>query len=125
MGCLGGVPVHHGQIVDHAMPTGFRYKLWLLAASMSEWREAVPDKSRHCLEFDFEYSVKFEAKLTPFEVEDMEHEMTIEVGTAPIWQSCKSIKHPGPVPRQSIFCLVQPGTYSLTFYAEYPLGGWT
>ncbi|CAJ1345360.1 unnamed protein product [Effrenium voratum] len=68
MGCLGGVPVHNGQIVDHAMPTGFRYKLWLLAASMGEWTDALPEKGRHCLEFDFEYSAKFEAKLTPFEV---------------------------------------------------------
>lgn len=24
-------------------------------------------RGRHCLDFDFEYSVKFEAKLTPFE----------------------------------------------------------
>jgi len=204
MGCLGGVPVHNGQIVDHAMPTGFRYKLWLLAASMSEWREALPDKARHCLDFDFEYSVKFETKLTPFEVgpsawmcefarlprrivqspnklsteklsssgaeyiygrsiwirdrfgfppeevQDMEHEIMLEVSEACIFratthhsdgvdirlkltmetaegqekrQVCKSIKHPGPVPRQSIFCLLQPGRYSLTFYAQYPLGG--
>ncbi|CAE7684007.1 unnamed protein product, partial [Symbiodinium sp. KB8] len=67
MGCLGGVPVHNGQVVDHAMPTGFRYKLWLLAASMGEWADALPDTARHCLEFDFEYSVQFETKLTPFE----------------------------------------------------------
>lgn len=25
-------------------------------------------RARHCLDFDFEYSVKFETKLTPFEV---------------------------------------------------------
>eukprot|EP00435_Cladocopium_sp_Y103_P003413 s4476_g1.t1 len=179
MGCLGGVPIHNGQIVDHAMPTGFRYKLWLLAASMSEWREVLPEKARHCLDFDFEYSVKFEAKLTPFEVgpaawmcefarlprrivqspnklsteklgtdgaeyiygrsiwvrdrfgfppeeaavEDMEHEITLEASISADSRQCKSIKHPGPVPRQSVFCLLQPGTYSLTFYAEYPLGG--
>lgn len=49
------------------MPTGFRYKLWLLAASMSEWRAALPEKSKHCLEFDFEYSASYEKKLTPFE----------------------------------------------------------
>ena len=27
----------------------------------------VMTRARHCLDFDFEYSVKFEAKLTPFE----------------------------------------------------------
>lgn len=204
LGCLGGVPVHNGQMVDHAMPTGFRYKLWLLAASMSEWTEALPEKGRHCLEFDFEYSVKFEAKLTPFEVgpsawmcesarlpkkivqspnqlptdklegssdggeyvygrsiwvrdrfgmppdevEDMEHNLDIDISEPCVFRAsthhsdgvdvsmrfsvqgddsgksqCQTIKHPGPVPRITIFCLLQPGKYVLTFFADYPLGG--
>ena len=28
-------------------------------------------RARHCLDFDFEYSVKFETKLTPFEVRNL------------------------------------------------------
>eukprot|EP00931_Biecheleriopsis_adriatica_P047865 TRINITY_DN27623_c0_g1_i1.p1 TRINITY_DN27623_c0_g1~~TRINITY_DN27623_c0_g1_i1.p1 ORF type:complete len:1920 (-),score=347.57 TRINITY_DN27623_c0_g1_i1:48-5807(-) len=199
MGCLGGVPVHNGQVVDHAMPTGFRYKLWLLAASMGEWTDAIAEKGRQCLEFDFEYSVQFEQKLTPFElgpsawmcefsrlpsqiiqsatqlnpeklghdgesvygrsiwirdrfgmppteVEDMEHRISLDISEPCTFratthhsdgvdihmrltrpqveeQICKTSKHPGPVPRQTIFCLLEPGSYTLTFFAEYPLGG--
>ncbi|CAE8637080.1 unnamed protein product [Polarella glacialis] len=200
LGCLGGVPVYNGQLVDHAMPTGFRYKLWLLAANMAEWTEALPDTGRHCLEFDFDYSARYEQRLTPFEVgpaawmceysrlptkilqsssqlsteklasqggdyvggrsiwirdrfgfppdevEDMEHDIEIEVSEACVFRAtthhsdgvdvfvalmqkdsstrvCQTMKHPGPVPRQTIFCILQPGSYKLTFFAEYPLGG--
>merc|ERR1719230_357825 len=36
---------------------------------------------------------------------------------------CQAVKHPGPVPRQTIFCKLDPGTYTLTVFADYPLGG--
>ncbi|CAK0792701.1 unnamed protein product, partial [Prorocentrum cordatum] len=81
-------------------------------------------------------------------VDNMEHEVILEVAEACIFRAtthhsdgvdvfialkkaddvsgarvCQTSKHPGPVPRQSIFCLLQPGRYSLIFFADYPLGG--
>lgn len=199
MGCLGGVPVYNGQILDHAMPTGFRYRIWLMAASLEEWTATMPDRGRHCIDFNFDYSIKFEQKLTPFEVgpsawlceftnlpvrivqtanpgshpkakenvqlvagrtiwirdrfgfppqeiSDMEHQIEVVVTEQCIFRAtthhsdgvdvflalqrkgdqaraCAAFKHPGPVPRQTIFCRLEPGTYVLTVFADYPLGG--
>lgn len=204
MGCLGGVPVYNGQIFDHAMPTGFRYKIWLMAARLDEWVAAVPDSGRHCLEFDLDYTVRYEERLTPFEVgpaawlceasrlpsriiqspdkatldsgsdgkdvvqgrsiwfrdrfgfppdevSDMHHEISMSIRETVLFRAtthhsegvdvflglrrvdaligadltttCKPLKHPGPVPRQTIFCQLVPGEYVLTFFADYPLGG--
>jgi len=199
LGCLGGVPVYNGQVVDHAMPTGFRYKLWLLAAGMTEWTQVIPETGKHCIEFDFDYSIRFEERMTPFEigpaawmcqstqlpmkivqtsqpwptdrldskdelvagrsvwirdrfgfppheVNDLEHAVEVEVSEPSVFRAtthqsdgvdvfialakkgessrvCKTIKHPGQVPRQTIFCILAPGSYTLTFFAEYPLGG--
>lgn len=203
LGCLGGVPVFNGQIIDHAMPTGFRYKIWLLRASMTEWTShRLMPSGRHCIEYDFDYSIKFEQGMTPFEigpsawlcestrlpasiiqtadtnkhselgdgeaiigrniwirdrfgfppdeVTNMEHVVTLEVAERSMFRAtthhsdgvdvfiklrapekenklknlaCRPVKHPGPVPRQTIFCVLSPGTYKLTFFADYPLGG--
>jgi hypothetical protein len=200
MGCLGGVPIYNGQMLDHAMPTGFKYKVWLLASNPMEWTSIMPGKSRHCIEFDFEYVIKYEEKLTPFEVgpsawlceysrlptkimqvkdmrenskwkdesqtvygrtiwvrdrfgfppdeiSDMEHTIELTVSEASIFRAtthhsdsvdvhvaltatndvtqrvCKTLKHPGPVPRQTIFCRLDAGVYHLKFFADYPLGG--
>lgn len=201
MGCLGGVPVYNGQIMDHAMPTGFRYRIWLLAASMEEWTKVITKPGRQCAEFDMDYNVTYEEKMTPFEVgpaawlcesarlpwkliqhsqplptdrlvgqdevvqgrsiwirdrfgfppdetSSMEHEVEISVSERVLFRAsthhsegvdvflamtrkgdfqgeriCRSVKHPGPVPRQSVFCLLEPGEYQLTFFADYPLGG--
>lgn len=199
MGCLGGVPVYNGQLIDHAMPTGFIYRVWLLqTATMDEWVQAIPVRGRRCLEFDMDYSISFQQGMTPFEigpaawmcqatrlpskiiqaketsawnghfegeivvarsvwlrdrfsfppneVADMEHKIELEVTEPSIFRAtthhsdgvdvfvalskrgssrrvCKAIKHPGPVPRQSIFCYLEPGSYDLTFFADYPLGG--
>lgn len=197
LGCLGGVPVFNGQIINHAMPTGFRYRLWLLRAGMDEWMQEVPS-GRHCIEFDFDYSIKFEEGMTPFEVgpsawlcestrlpstliqtkdshrheeigdgeavigrniwirdrfgfppdevSDMEHRVIVQVQERSVFRAtthhsdgvdvylrldskdgkqsaCRSVKHPGPVPRQTVFCILEPGEYHLTFFADYPLGG--
>eukprot|EP00746_Dinoflagellata_sp_MGD_P074024 gnl/MRDRNA2_/MRDRNA2_29958_c0_seq1.p1 gnl/MRDRNA2_/MRDRNA2_29958_c0~~gnl/MRDRNA2_/MRDRNA2_29958_c0_seq1.p1 ORF type:complete len:1710 (+),score=336.57 gnl/MRDRNA2_/MRDRNA2_29958_c0_seq1:304-5130(+) len=182
------------------MPTGFKYKVWLLASNPMEWTSILPGKSRHCIEFDFEYVIKYEEKLTPFEVgpsawlceysrlptkimqvkdmrenskwkdesqtvygrtiwvrdrfgfppdeiSDMEHTIEVTVTEASIFRAtthhsdsvdvhvaltatndvtqrlCKTLKHPGPVPRQTIFCRLDAGTYHLKFFADYPLGG--
>eukprot|EP00929_Paragymnodinium_shiwhaense_P103616 TRINITY_DN67243_c0_g1_i1.p1 TRINITY_DN67243_c0_g1~~TRINITY_DN67243_c0_g1_i1.p1 ORF type:complete len:2048 (-),score=333.28 TRINITY_DN67243_c0_g1_i1:102-6245(-) len=198
MGCLGGVPVYNGQLIDHAMPTGFRYRIWVLRADMGEWSVVGPQQDHQCLEFDMDYSVNFEQGLTPFEVgpaawlcaatrlpvkivqaadgrawkehvngqlivgrsiwvrdrfgfpphevADMEHKVQVEISEPVIFRAtthhsdgvdvfiiltkrdsskriCKATKHPGPVPRQSIFCYLEPGSYDLTFFADYPLGG--
>ncbi|KAL8269942.1 hypothetical protein Esti_006130 [Eimeria stiedai] len=64
LGCLGGTPTFNGQLFDHAMPTGFIYKIWILAGDPMYF----DDHSTQCMEFDFEYSVKFESRMTPFEV---------------------------------------------------------
>ncbi|CDJ44140.1 hypothetical protein ETH_00014930, partial [Eimeria tenella] len=64
LGCLGGTPTYNGQLFDHAMPTGYIYKLWLLAGDPMYFE----DKNTQCMQFDFEYSLKFESKMTPFEV---------------------------------------------------------
>ncbi|KAL8447304.1 hypothetical protein Emed_004515 [Eimeria media] len=64
LGCLGGTPTFNGQLFDHAMPTGFIYKIWILAGDPMYFE----DHSTQCMEFDFEYSVKFESRMTPFEV---------------------------------------------------------
>jgi len=204
MGCLGGVPVFNGQVMDHAMPTGFKYKIWLMATDMTEWVQAMPEQGRRCLEFNLEYDIRFEQKMTPFEVgpsawlceasslpdsivqtegsalsahsahvknkgadsivvgrsiwlrdrfgfppyevEDMEHEITVEISEPSLFRAtthhsegvdvfvalkdasmtnrvCKTVTHPGPVRRQTIFCRLEPGKYTLIFFAEYPLGG--
>eukprot|EP00397_Hematodinium_sp_SG-2012_P000348 GEMP01000348.1.p1 GENE.GEMP01000348.1~~GEMP01000348.1.p1 ORF type:complete len:2079 (+),score=363.61 GEMP01000348.1:79-6315(+) len=68
MGCIGGVPVYNGLVLDHAMPTGFKYKLWLIATvPIAEWQKDVPRNSR-CVEFDFSYNIAYEEKTTPYEV---------------------------------------------------------
>ncbi|KAL8434896.1 hypothetical protein Efla_000707 [Eimeria flavescens] len=64
LGCLGGTPTFNGQLFDHAMPTGFIYKIWVLAGDPMYFE----DHSTQCMEFDFQYSVKFESRMTPFEV---------------------------------------------------------
>ncbi|XP_026190358.1 uncharacterized protein LOC113146624 [Cyclospora cayetanensis] len=64
LGCLGGTPTFNGQLFDHAMPTGYVYKIWLLAGDPMYFE----DRNTQCMEFDFEYSVKFESRMTPFEV---------------------------------------------------------
>mmetsp|Transcript_16763 Transcript_16763/g.38787 ORF Transcript_16763/g.38787 Transcript_16763/m.38787 type:complete len:1807 (+) Transcript_16763:74-5494(+) len=203
LGCLGGVPVFNGQVLDHAMPTGFKYKIWLMSTDMTEWVQAA-GRGRRCLEFDLEYDIRFEPKLTPFEVgpsawlcessklpdriiqtegsalsahsahvqnkgsdtivvgrsvwlrdrfgfpphevEDMEHDIELVLAEPSIIRAtthhaegvdvflalqdpkthtrvCKTVGHPGPAKRQTIFCRLDPGTYTLTFFAEYPLGG--
>jgi hypothetical protein len=200
LGCLGGVPVYNGQVFDHAMPTGFRYKVWLLAANLEEWTASSPEiRGRQCTEFDLDYSVRYEQRMTPFEVgpsawlcestrlpqrivqtaqpatnakakdnlqivsgrtiwirdrfgfppeeiSDMEHKIEIVIEEPSIFRAtthhsdgvdvflaltekgqqrraCQVVRHPGPVPRQTIFCQLQPGTYTLTVFADFPLGG--
>ncbi|CAK0843201.1 unnamed protein product [Prorocentrum cordatum] len=67
LGCLGGAPAFNGQVVDRAVPAGFRYRLRPLAASMPEWTAAVPERGRRCTEFDYR-SIAFESRVAPFEV---------------------------------------------------------
>ncbi|CEM11840.1 unnamed protein product [Vitrella brassicaformis CCMP3155] len=64
MGCIGATPIYNGQVMDHAMPSGFTYKLWLLAGEPMY----LSDSKTHCMEFDLEVDIKYESKLTPFEV---------------------------------------------------------
>ncbi|CDI83216.1 hypothetical protein, conserved [Eimeria acervulina] len=64
LGCLGGTPTYNGQLFDHAMPTGYIYKLWLLVGDPMYF----DNKNTQCMQFDFEYSLKFESRMTPFEV---------------------------------------------------------
>jgi len=82
----------------------------------------------------------------PDEVSDMEHKIQLVISEQSILRAtthhsdgvdvflaltregetqraCAAVKHPGPVPRQTIFCRLDPGTYTLTFFADYPLGG--
>ena len=42
-------------------------RLWLLVADPGAWRKFAP-VDRQCLEFNFEYSVKYEERLSDFEV---------------------------------------------------------
>lgn len=32
--CFGGATVHNGQVLDHAVPSGFQYKIWLIASNV-------------------------------------------------------------------------------------------
>ena len=82
----------------------------------------------------------------PEEVSDMEHKIEIVIEEPSIFRAtthhsdgvdvflaltekgqqrraCQVVRHPGPVPRQTIFCQLQPGTYTLTVFADFPLGG--
>ena len=34
--CFGGVSVNNGQVLDHSLPTGFSYKVWILMLSTKE-----------------------------------------------------------------------------------------
>lgn len=64
MGCIAATPTFNGFVLNHAFPSGFTYRLWLLAG------EPIygDTKSSHCIEADFALSVELEERLTPFEV---------------------------------------------------------
>ncbi|PFH34477.1 hypothetical protein BESB_065080 [Besnoitia besnoiti] len=64
LGCMGGTPTFNGQLFDHAMPSGFTYKIWIMAGEPL----FLEHHSTQCTEFDLEYKVNYEARLTPFEV---------------------------------------------------------
>jgi len=60
------VGINNGQVLDHAVPSGFKYKVWLLVGNVDvAW---VPLTSSKCLEYDLYYRVSYEEKLTPFEL---------------------------------------------------------
>ncbi|KFG61760.1 putative transmembrane protein, partial [Toxoplasma gondii RUB] len=64
LGCMGATPTYNGQLFDHAMPTGFLYKVWILAGEPM----FLEDHATQCMQFDLEYRVNYETRLTPFEV---------------------------------------------------------
>jgi len=69
MGCVSGTPIFNGVLIDHAMPSGFKYKLWVLAAiPIKEWRNRIPSSAYKCIEYDFNYHVTYETVVTHYEV---------------------------------------------------------
>nr|CEL66274.1 TPA: hypothetical protein BN1204_020920 [Neospora caninum Liverpool] len=64
LGCMGATPTYNGHLFDHAMPTGFLYKIWVLAGEPM----FLEDHATQCMQFDLEYRVNYETRLTPFEV---------------------------------------------------------
>eukprot|EP00923_Selenidium_pygospionis_P037476 GHVN01065728.1.p1 GENE.GHVN01065728.1~~GHVN01065728.1.p1 ORF type:complete len:1909 (-),score=197.04 GHVN01065728.1:4706-10432(-) len=64
MGCIGGTPTYNGQLLNHAFPTGFKYKVWLLAGEPIH----TNDPRTQCIEFDLSLKASFEARQTPFDV---------------------------------------------------------
>jgi len=193
MGCMGGTPIYNGMMLDHAMPSGFTYKVWVLAGEPMY----IDDVNTQCMEFDLEFHVKFEPRLTPFELgpqawmcansrlpraivqkdalqtEDLgtgtiqgrnirirdlfgfppdedtalSHKISLEVTENSLFRFsaykgssigvrvsftsaidltdavCKTVHMSGISSRQTVFCTLKPGKYTLNLFAEYPLGG--
>eukprot|EP00918_Siedleckia_nematoides_P076677 GHVU01167585.1.p1 GENE.GHVU01167585.1~~GHVU01167585.1.p1 ORF type:complete len:298 (+),score=63.86 GHVU01167585.1:128-895(+) len=66
-GCVGAAPTYNGQVLDHAMPSGFVYKLWLLVGEPMHYNEV----ETQCVQFDFDYTITFEQRESSYQL--LEH----------------------------------------------------
>jgi hypothetical protein len=64
LGCVGGTSTSNGVMLNSALPSGFVYRIWLIARRSA----FVEETDLACLPYNFKMKAAYETKFTPFEV---------------------------------------------------------